>query len=58
MQPFRWLLMDEPFSHIDEDNTAIALRLIEEVCARRNAGYIISSLGAEHSGGYDKILEL
>ena len=58
LPPFRWLLMDEPFSHLDAVNAANALQLIEEVCVKRDAGYIISSLGGEEMGNYDMVLEL
>ena len=35
MQPFNWLLMDEPFSHLDQDNIFKATKLIEEECRKR-----------------------
>ncbi len=57
-QPFSWLLMDEPFSHLDEQNTALAMQLIKERCAANGAGYIISSLGSEHHTHYDIVLNL
>ncbi len=57
-QPFKWLLMDEPFSHLDEQNTAIAMHLIKERCAANGASYIISSLGSEHHTHYDIVLNL
>jgi putative ABC transport system ATP-binding protein len=57
-QPFKWLLMDEPFSHLDEANMAIAMRLIESYCEKNKAGFILSSLGPNHSSSFDNILEL
>lgn len=44
LQPFEWLLMDEPFSHLDNANTAKAIALIEEVVKTRNAGMILADL--------------
>ncbi len=44
MQPFQWLMMDEPFSHLDEANTAKAAALIAEECRKRNAGFILTDL--------------
>lgn len=58
LQPFECLMMDEPFSHLDENNTAIALQLIRERCAIQNASLIISSLGSEHGSQFDHNLNL
>ena len=30
-KPFKWLLLDEPFSHLDQHNTELAIGLIEEI---------------------------
>ena len=43
-QPFNVLLLDEPFSHLDENNRKIAMTLIEEEAAERNAGIILADL--------------
>ncbi len=58
MQPFSWLLMDEPFSHLDIDNTAKAALLIEEECAKRGAGFILTDLDEDSHFVYKKILQL
>jgi len=44
MQPFEWLLMDEPFSHLDHANTQKAISLILEVVKKHNAGMILADL--------------
>ena len=44
VQPFKWLLMDEPFSHLDEANTLKASNLIATECTKRNAGFILTDL--------------
>ncbi len=44
IQPFEWLFMDEPFSHLDIENTRKAATLIESECRKRNAGFIITDL--------------
>jgi len=41
---FRWLMLDEPFSHLDSENMEAARLLITEECRRRNAGLIITGL--------------
>jgi ABC-type lipoprotein export system ATPase subunit len=48
LQPFSFLLMDEPFSHLDELNASIALDIIKTECTQNKAGFLISSLGSEH----------
>lgn len=44
LQPFKFLLLDEPFSHLDEDNRKKALQLILEECEKRNAAIILADL--------------
>lgn len=47
--PYRLLLMDEPFSHLDDVNMNIILKVIQEDAAMKNASIIIASLGhSEH----------
>lgn len=58
LQPFKVLLMDEPFSHLDEGNTAIALQLINEETERNQGGYILTTLGSHHGHTYDHELKL
>lgn len=43
-KPFCWLLLDEPFSHLDEDNAQAAAGLIEAVLNQNDAGLVITSL--------------
>ena len=43
-QPFDWLLMDEPFSHLDHANIARAIALVSEVVKQNNAGMILADL--------------
>ncbi len=44
LQPFDWLLMDEPFSHLDHANINKAIALISEVVKKNNAGMILADL--------------
>lgn len=44
MQPFDFLLMDEPFSHLDELNAQKAMELILEEVAQRNACIVFAEL--------------
>lgn len=43
-RPFDWLLLDEPFSHIDEANIRAANEVIEAALAHYKAGVFITSL--------------
>ena len=44
MQPFDFLLMDEPYSHLDEENRKKAMNLIYEECEKRNAAMVFADL--------------
>ena len=44
VQPFHWLVADEPFSHLDDRNTELAANLIREVLERQQAGMICLQL--------------
>lgn len=57
-QPFDWLLMDEPFSHLDVDNTQRALTLIERRANTINSGFILTTLGENHNFKFDRELNL
>lgn len=52
-QPFNWLIMDEPFSHLDEDNAQRAADLIAEECRARGAGFILTDLDDDSRLKYD-----
>jgi ABC-type lipoprotein export system ATPase subunit len=56
VQPFSWLLMDEPFSHLDTANRSLATELIGEVVKERNAGMILADLDANNYFGYTQKL--
>ncbi len=48
-RPFKWIVLDEPFSHLDQTNSNIALSLIREVAQAQNAGIIITSLDERYA---------
>ena len=43
-QPFDFIVLDEPFSHLDEANSKKALTLIEEEATKRGAGILLADL--------------
>lgn len=44
-QPFDFLLLDEPVSHLDIDNNRIAARIVMKEAARQGAAIIATSVG-------------
>lgn len=57
-QPYAWLIMDEPFSHLDVDNTNKCLELIDKRTTEQGAGFVLTTLGDSHGFAYDKELNL
>lgn len=57
-QPFEWLIMDEPFSHLDVDNADRCLAMIHERTVEQGAGFVLTSLGSAHDYEYDYELKL
>lgn len=58
LQPFQWLLLDEPFSHLDEENIRKAKQLILATCEKNKAGLIIATLGENYAIQFSKSLNL
>jgi ABC-type lipoprotein export system ATPase subunit len=58
MQPFDFLLLDEPFSHLDEDNRQKAMELIYEECEKRGAAMVFADLKASDFLANEKIIYL
>lgn len=56
-QPFEWLLLDEPFSHLDHENALRAMALIDRVRDQKS-GVIITSLGQADNRMFDRLLKL
>lgn len=52
VQPYTWLILDEPFSHLDIANTKKAAALIADECSKRNAGFIITDLDEDENFDY------
>ena len=57
-QPFDFLLLDEPFSHLDESNIEILTTIFDQELEDQNAGFIMTTLNNEYLFKYDKILNL
>src|SRR5690606_13275768 len=57
-QPFEWLIMDEPFSHLDIENSQICLDMINTRANNIGAGFVLTTLGESHNFNYDYTLYL
>lgn len=44
-QPFDFIFLDEPVSHLDEENNRLVAALIEEEARKKDAGIITTSVG-------------
>ena len=58
MQPFDFLLLDEPFSNLDDNNRKKAMELILEEAEKRNAGILLADLKQIDFFPADKIFHL
>jgi putative ABC transport system ATP-binding protein len=58
MQPFDFLLLDEPFSNLDENNRKIAMDLILEEATNRKAGILLADLKAIEYFPADQLFHL
>lgn len=58
LQPFDLLLLDEPFSHLDNNNAIKAMELMLEECKARNACMILADLERIDFFPYTKLFHL
>ena len=54
VQPFDFLLVDEPISHLDDVNSAIMGDIMMEEVRRQGAGVVVTSIGKHMGLPYDK----
>jgi ABC-type lipoprotein export system ATPase subunit len=57
-KPFKLLLLDEPFSHLDQENIDLASSLINEIARANQATVLLTSLGETPPLSFDRILSL
>lgn len=57
-QPFDFIFLDEPISHLDDENGLIMSRLLTEEVERQGAGIIVTSIGKHLPLNYDETLKL
>lgn len=57
-QPFDFIFVDEPISHLDERNAAIMGQMLMAEARRQGAGVIATSIGKHMNLDYQKVLKL
>ena len=57
-QPFNFLLLDEPISHLDDRNSEVMRDIIIREATRQGAGIIATSIGKHMDMEYNKVLGL
>lgn len=58
VQPFDFILADEPISHLDDHNSQTMGEMMMEEARRQGAGVIVTSIGKHIDMHYDKMLRL
>lgn len=58
VQPFDFLLADEPISHLDDTNSAIMADIMMSEAKQQGAGVIVTSIGKHMVLDYDKTYKL
>ena len=57
-QPFDFVFVDEPISHLDDTNSRIMGEILTTEARRQGAGIILTSIGKHIDLDYDKVLKL
>ena len=57
-QPYEWLILDEPFSHLDVDNADRCLKMIHDRTVEQNSGFVLTTLGHDHGYEFNQELKL
>lgn len=57
-QPFDFIFLDEPISHLDDENGRIMGQLVTEEATRQGAGIIVTSIGKHIELNYNTLLKL
>lgn len=58
VQPFDFLLTDEPISHLDDKNARAMAEIMTEEAKRQGAGIIVTSIGKHWDIAYDRTFRL
>lgn len=57
-QPFDFIFLDEPISHLDDENGTIMGRMLSEEADKQGAGVVVTSIGKHIELEYNKVWKL
>lgn len=57
-QPFDFIFLDEPVSHLDDENGRIMAAILTEEAEKQGAGIVVTSIGKHLELDYHKMLKL
>lgn len=57
-QPYDFILLDEPVSHLDEENAHIMADILQDEAVGKGAGILVTSIGKHLSLNYSEIVRL
>lgn len=58
VQPFDFILVDEPISHLDDNNARIMSDIMMSEAKRQGAGVIVTSIGKHVDLNYERVIKL
>lgn len=58
VQPFDFILADEPISHLDDNNSRIMADIMMTEAKSQGAGVIVTSIGKHMDLNYEKVFKL
>ena len=58
VQPFDFILADEPISHLDDRNAEIMASIMMDEAHRQGAGVIVTSIGKHMNLNYERTVKL
>ena len=58
VQPYDFIVLDEPISHLDDQNASIMGEIVMEEARRQGAGVIMTSIGKHIPLNYEKTVRL
>ena len=58
VQPFDFLLVDEPISHLDDKNAAVMAEMMMKEAREQSAGVLVTSIGKHMDLPYERVVKL